>query len=326
MITNFNDISLSLAVWLVNDDYDYISQPNYISVTTLMKPLKQFIMARKVTSDDVKSDVIDYVNRALGNSIHDSIEKAWVSNYRKNLLKLGYGEKTIDRIRINPDPKEVGPDDIPVYIEQRTVREFNGYSIGGKFDLVAEGHVEDNKSTSAFNWLYGTRDDEHILQASLYRWIDSATEVPRITEDFMRVNYIFTDWQKMSARSNPNYPQLRVLHKDHILLPLNETEDYVGHKLNQIQTYLNKPESALPPCSDEDLWRSDPKYKYYTDPEKAKDPSNRSTRNFDTLSEANAYRAEKGKGVVITVPGEVKRCPFCIAYEICEQRREYFND
>lgn len=326
MITNFNNISLSLAVWLVNDDYDYVYQPNYISVTTLMKPLKQLIMSRRVKYDEQKSDVLDYVNRALGNAVHDSIEKAWVTNYRTNLEKLGYGPKTIDRIKINPDPSTVTDDDIPVYIEQRIFREFNGYTIGGKFDLVAEGHVEDNKSTSAFNWLYGTRDEEHILQTSLYRWIDSVSKTPIITEDFMRVNYVFTDWQKMSARTNPAYPQARVLHKDHELTGLPEIESWVEHKLEMLEKYAKTPQDQLPPCTDEDLWRSDPKFKYYSDPEKAKDPTARSTKNFETLADAAAFKAEKGKGVVVTVPGEVKRCPFCPAYDICNQRREYFPD
>jgi hypothetical protein len=34
----------------------------------------------------------------------------------------------------------------------------------------------------------------------------------------------------------------------------------------------------------------------------------------------------KGKGVVLEVPGEVKRCQYCRAYSVCEQRRRYFDD
>ena len=330
-ITNNSGISLSLAVWLINDNYDYAAGKEfaeYISVTTLMRPTKQIVLARRVPPELQTEDVEDYISRGLGNSIHDSIEKAWTESYQRNLKRLGIPDHVIDLVAINPsdEARLANPDMIPIYLEQRGYREIKGVTIGGKFDLVAEGHVEDNKSTSAYGWVFGTRDDENRLQGSLYRWIDAAREVPRITEDFIRVNYIFTDWQKAQARQNPKYPQKRVEHKDIKLLSLTDTELYVKAKLHDIRQNLNKPEAEMVECSDEDLWRSEPSYKYYSDPEKAKDPSARSTKNFDTLVEANAFKAEKGKGVVVTKPGEVKRCPYCPAYNICEQRKRYFND
>lgn len=328
MITNNLGISLTLAVWLISDDYDYIDKENYISVTTLMKPLRQIILANRIPKEEREEDVVDFIARGLGNSIHDSIEKAWVHNYRRNLTKLGYPESVIDSIKINPNPAEVGPNDIPVYIEQRMFREYQGFTIGGKFDLVAEGHVEDNKSTSAYGWVYGTRDEEHQLQGSLYRWIDSVAEFPMITEDFMKVNYIFTDWQKAQARSNPKYPQKRVEEKVINLLSLQESELFVSQKLDLIRMLWKTPEKDLPECTDEELWRSDPKYKYFSDPEKAKQPGARSTKNFDSHAEASRYmNGEKGgKGAIITVIGEPKRCGYCAAFDICTQKDRYFNN
>jgi hypothetical protein len=332
-ISNNHDISLLLAVWLVDDNYDYAAGAKfdkpYISVTTLMRPLKQIILGRRVSIEERAEDVEDYIARALGNSIHDSVEKAWKLNYQRNLKLLGYPQSVIDLVRINPTDEERkgNPDIIPVYLEQRGYREFGGYVIGGKFDAVADGHVEDNKSTSAFGWVYGTRDDENIQQGSLYRWIDAARPIPWITEDHMRVNYIFTDWQKAAARQNPDYPQRRVAHKDLPLLSLADTELMVRAKLHAIRTNQDKPEPQLAPCTDEELWRSTPQYRYYADPTKATDPNARSTKNFDSMADANKFMAEKGgKGIVVTKLGEVKRCPYCPAYEICEQRKSYFPD
>lgn len=332
-ITNELDISLLLAVWLIDDNYDYTSgaaasaeaEKPYISVTTLMRPLKQIILAGRVPVEKVNEDVADYVARGLGNSIHDGIEKAWTHNYQRNLAKLGVPQQVIDRVRVNPTDEErvAMPDMIPVYLEQRGFREFGGYVIGGKFDAVAEGHVEDNKSTSAYGWVFGTRDEENQLQGSLYRWIDAVREIPRITEDFMRVNYIFTDWQKVLARSNPDYPQKRVEYKDIPLLSLADTELFVRAKLAAIKANKDKPEAEIPECTDEELWRSDPAFKYYANPAKT---DGRSTKNFKSLAEANKYMAEQGKGVVKTVPGEVKRCGFCAAAPICQQRLRYFPE
>lgn len=330
-ITNNADISLLLAVWLIDDNYDYEAGASfdkpYISVTTLMRPLKQIILASRIPYEERVEDVEDYTSRGLGNSIHDSIEKAWTHNYARNLKKLGYPQAAIDAVHINPTDEErlANPDMIPIYLEQRGYREFGGYVIGGKFDAVAEGHVEDNKSTSAFGWVYGTRDDENVLQGSLYRWIDAVAPVQKITEDFMRVNYIFTDWQKAAARQNPNYPQRRVAHKDLPLLSLEDTELFVRAKIAEIKKHYSTPETDLPECTDEDLWRSAPQHRYYSDPLKATDPTAKSTKNFDSLAEANRFMAEKGgKGAVVTKPGEVKRCPFCPAFGNCEQSKRYF--
>ena len=327
-ITNNTGISLSLAVWLIDDNYDYIDQENYISVTTLMRPVKQIVLAGRVDKATQATDVSEFTARALGNAIHAAVEKAWVNSYQRSLRLLGTPQSVIDRVRINPSDEEMiqgetdGLDLIAIYLEQREYRQINGYTIGGKFDLVAEGHVEDTKSTSAYGWLFGTRDDENRLQGSLYRWIDVPRKVRRITKDYIRVNYVFTDWQKAQARQNPNYPQKRTEHKDIPLLSLQETENFIITKLDQIERYKNAPEHEMPECTDEELWRSEPQYKYYSDPTKT---DGRSTRNFDNLLEANTFMSEKGKGIVITKLGEVKRCAYCPAFDACKQKDRYHD-
>lgn len=322
-ITNNFNISLSLAVWLLHDEYDYVNEPNYISVTTLMKPLRHIILPRRIPRELVEIDVSDFIARALGHSLHDSIEKSWVKGFRRCLALLGYPEAVIDRVRINPTPEELAatPNAIPIYLEQRAKKTVtvNGktWTVGGKFDMVAEGIVHDNKSTSAYTWVYGGRDDEHQQQGSLYRWLNP----DKITEDFIRINYIFTDWQKSQAKQNPNYPQKRVESKDIVLLSEAEVQRWVEWKLQLVMKYWDAPERDIPNCTDEELWMSDPKFKYYADPAKT---SGRSTKNFDSLLEANAFKAEKGnKGIIITVPGEPKRCDYCDAFPICSQKDKY---
>ena len=331
-ITNNSDISLLLAVWLVDDNYDYaagakLDKP-YISVTTLMRPLKQIILGMRIPREEQQEDVEDYIARALGNTIHDGIEKAWTNNAQRNLKKLGYPAHIAEKVKVNPTDEErlADPEMIPVYLEQRGFREFAGYIIGGKFDAVCDGRIEDNKSTSAYGWVFGTRDEENQLQGSLYRWVDAVRPLPWVNEAYMRVNYVFTDWQKSQARQKPEYPPRRVMHKDIELLSLEETELFVRAKVHDIKKHLNTPEGQLPRCTDEELWRSDPQYRYYSDPAKATDPTAKSTKNFDDLVEANKFMAEKGKGVILTKPGEVKRCPYCPGWDICNQRKEYFPD
>ena len=116
-ITNNSDIPLALAVWAVDDEYDYQSDPNYFSVTSLLKPIRQIVLSRRVPPELQTADVEDYVASALGSSIHAGIEKAWKDNYKKNLKILGYSDKLIDRVKINPKPEELKPDIIPIYVE-----------------------------------------------------------------------------------------------------------------------------------------------------------------------------------------------------------------
>lgn len=322
MITNNTGISLAMAVWLVNDDYDYVkSKPNYISVTTLLKPLRQIVLPRRVKQEDqIPPDVVEYCSRALGNSIHDSVEKAWVKNYKTNLRKLGTPEEVIDRILVNPTEEELAAASNPivVYVEQRAFKEIAAagkiWTVGGKFDMVTDGIVQDTKTTSAYTWTSGGRDEEHQLQGSMYRWLNPE----KITEPFIRINYLFTDWQKYMARQNPKYPQQRVEHKDITLLDITETEAWVVDKLTKVAHYMEAPEDKIPLCSDEELWMSDPKFKYYADPAKV---GGRSTKNFDSLADAKVHQIEKGgKGVIITEKGEPKRCDYCDAFAVCKQK------
>ena len=120
LFTNKTDISLSLAVWLAHDEYDYINEPNYISATSLMKPLRQIILPRRIpAAERVLPDISEHIAAALGHSLHDSIEKAWVKGHRKNLAKLGIPENVINRVLINPTDEELAAvkDPIPVYLE-----------------------------------------------------------------------------------------------------------------------------------------------------------------------------------------------------------------
>lgn len=322
-ITNNTGISLALAVWLVHDEYDYSKEENYISATALMKPLRQIVLGRRVPPGSRTADVEDFIPRALGHSVHDSVEKAWVKGYKTNLAKLGYPQDVIDRILVNATPEELAaiPNAIAVYVEQRALKKVKAggitWTVGGKFDMVTEGIVQDTKTTSAYTWVYGGRDDEHQLQGSIYRWLNP----DKIYEDFIRINYIFTDWQKAQTKQNPKYPKQRVEHKDIPLLEVAATENWVVDKLTQVLKFMEVPEKDVPLCSEEDLWMSDPKFKYYANPANT---GGRSTKNFDTEREARAYQAEKaGKGIVIIEKGEPKRCDYCDAFDLCKQKDQF---
>jgi len=315
--TNTTQLPLSMAVYLATDHYDYI--PNTISATGLLRPIRQSVLNPRVPKEDAFTDVLSLVKARLGTSIHDGIEKAWMGDYKAVMASLGYPAKVIDRIKVNPSKDELGPSTIPVYMEQRLFREHMGYSLSGKFDFVADGALEDFKTTSTFTWVNGTKDADYQLQGSIYRWLDPVL----INKDHITIQFIFTDWMPGRAMQDPKYPQRQVESKNIPLLSLEETEQYITDKLTQLNKYRNTAEPDLPLCTDKELWRHPPQYKYYKNPQKMA----RSTKNFADRNEAyNRLAKDGGTGVVIEKPGEVVACKYCQAFSICSQKDQLIAD
>ena len=89
LITNDHNLSLLMAVWLLHDNYDYNDEPNYISATSLLRPIKQIILAKHVLSEEKVMDVSERISATLGNAVHDSIESVWRDpNQRTRALKM----------------------------------------------------------------------------------------------------------------------------------------------------------------------------------------------------------------------------------------------
>lgn len=319
LFSNNNNVPLPLAVWLAADDYDFIGGKNKISATSLIKPTRRYILGGRVPVAERDLDVSDFVKSRMGHAFHDSIESAWKNHYQSGLKKLGYPDKVIEAVRINLDPNNQEPNTIPVYLEQRSEREVNGFTISGKFDMAIEGELYDTKSTSVYSYILGNKDQDYIKQGSIYRWIDR----DRLTGDHIHIQHIFTDYSKAMAKSQKNYPPNILMNSTYELMSLADTESFIIDRTNEIKKFWNASDDEIPFCSDEELWRSAPKYKYFSDPTKL---DGRSTKNFDSIAEANAFRAEKGKGVVITELGKVKACGYCPAFKVCKQKDLYDHD
>lgn len=316
--TNLHEIDLSLAVWLVFDDYDFQPSDRAISATALLKPIRQIILAGRVTGEGLE-DLSQRISMRLGHAIHDSIEHAWKTGYVKALSKLNLPDKVIQRFAINPKPEDITPETIPVYIEQRGHRRIGEWIVAGKLDMSINGRLKDAKSTSVFTYIKGSKDEDYRLQLSIYKWIHS----DKVKDKEGDIQFIFTDWQKSAVNTIAGYPPIRLVSHTVSLYSDQETENWIMSKIEDLMQYKDAPQDALPRCTDEELWRSADVFKYYSDPNKT---DGRATKNFDSLIEANNYLAEKGKGVVKTVPGQVKACLYCPAFDICEQRKEYTFD
>ncbi len=317
-LTNKSNISLSMAVWLAQDDYDYVEKQNYISATSLLRSVRQLILSSRITAPTGGSvDVSSRISNRMGSAFHDAIERAWKGdNLKQSLTDLGYPRRVIEAVRINPKDSELNEDIIPVWLELRAEKEFRGWTIGGKFDMVMEYRLRDVKSTSTYTYMNKSNDEKFRLQGSIYRWLNPE----KIKHDHMYIDYLFIDWSANLAKGNKDYPQQKILEYPLELKSISETEQYVASKLAALERYKDTPEAELPECTEEELWRTEPIYKYYKNPEKR----SRSTKNFDNLSDANMQlAADGGVGIVVRVAGEVKACRYCPAFSVCTQKDKY---
>lgn len=308
---NTSGVPLSIAVFLATDNYDH--DENTISATALIKPVRQIVLSGRVPTDAALPDLTQMMASRVGSAIHDGIERSWTQNYRKAMEALGIPTRVIDQVKINPTKDQLTEDTIPVYLEQRASKQVGKWLVSGKYDFIGEGRVEDFKSTSVYTAMNNTNDEKYKLQGSIYRWLNPDI----ITQDNMAIQFIFTDWSPSAAMSTPNYPPNRFQQRIIPLLSVKETDAYVRNKLNEIEVYFDKPEAELPLCSDEDLWRSEPVFKYYKNGDAS---SKRSTKNFLTRQEAQVHMSTVGTGIVVEKPGEVKACKYCPAFSICSQK------
>lgn len=319
--SNVSEVPLALAVFLASDSYDHSDDPTEISATTLLKPLRQIILAARVPEGEGLINLADMMKSRMGTAIHDGIEKAWKTNYKLALQMLGYPMRVIERIVVNPTDAELAsnPDLIPVYLEQRLKRKLGKWVVTGKFDFIGEGRVQDFKSTSVFTYMKQTNATKYSQQGSIYRWLDPK----KIHQDEMDIHYIFTDHKAAMIRSDPNYPPRTFLKQTYPLLGLQETERFIARKLQQIEAYWDAPEEEIPLCDDEELWRSEPVFKYY----KSGDiTAKRSTKNFDTRQEAVIHMTTHGNvGAIKEVPGSVTACRYCPAFAACGQKDQLIS-
>ena len=309
--TNVSEVPLALAVFLASDYYDYDDTPHTISATTLLKPLRQIILPTRMPPGEGLVNLADMMSNRLGAAVHDAIERAWLSNHKVAMSGLGFPARVIDQVVINPTTVLEGQ--IPIYLEQRLKRKVGKWTVTGKFDFVGEGRVQDFKTASVWSYMNQVNANKQTMQGSIYRWLDPKL----ITQDEMDIHHIFMDWKAGMVKTDPNYPPQRFKKQTFPLLSEQETDRFITKQLIDIELHWDTPEDQLPLCNDEDLWRSEPVFKYYKNPAKTA----RSTKNFDNAHDARLRFIEDGSvGTVKEVPGQVTACKYCPAFTICTQK------
>lgn len=317
---NQNNIPLAMLPWYLNDTYDHSEDPKRISATSLLKPLRQHVLAKRVDSAVVELSTL--TASRIGTAIHDAIEAGWRNPeaVKAALRVANFPIKSVNKVKVNPEPGFDPAEVVPVYIEQRVEREFNGYTVSGKFDIIIDGTLGDIKNTSVYTYINQTNAEKYILQGSIYRWLNPTL----ITNETMEIYHQFTDWSAIEAQSKKDngYPETKMLTVKYKLMSLEDTEAYISERLAIIDSLEKVPQSGIPLCTDDDLWVNPSVFKYYANPDKTA----RSTKNFTDPTQAYTHMSTEGKGIVIEVKGNVKACRYCAAFPICDQAKQLINE
>ena len=153
-----------------------------------------------------------------------------------------------------------------------------------------------------------------VIQGSIYKVIHKSI----IHSDYLNIVCWFTDWKDSGTLSDPSYPKSPITTYKFLLASEEATIHAMRAFISELEKHEHTPEPDLPDCTNDELWRDPPTYKYY------KNPMNktRSTKNFDDFAEARKYFAEQGfVGELVTVEGKAMCCNYCDAAPVCSQYR-----
>lgn len=328
-------IPLQVQIWLATNTYKSSENPKSLSATAFLKSVKSLILSGRaqdmidtaVSNGDFsalqalnKPDLLGLLKSRLGTAIHDSTEHAWISNYRQAFKDLGYTDAYIDRIVLNPEPSTELPDDaIVVYTEKRLERDIGGYTVSGEADFIFNGVIQDLKTTSVYAFQYAD-DKKHTMQMSIYKWIFEGHGIK--IHDQAQINYLFTDWSKIKAESDPKYPPLATVGVEVELNDSSTVESFLSSKIAMIEELTDSPEEHMPDCTPEEVWQRESKWAYYADPAKV---GGRASRVFNSYEEAVIHKNTKNTGVIIERTGQVTFCNFCAGASLCKQKDKYIQ-
>jgi len=280
--TNNHGLPDILVQWLEYDEYDH--EDGVLSATAIMRPIRATVIMER-NKDDLEIDVTEVIASRYGTAIHDSFEKVPL----KDCIQ-----------------------------EKRLYAELDGFRISGKPDILRDlkdgrHQLLDIKSTSVWTVIYGSREHDHILQLSIYRWLAERNGY-KVTDD-AEIIYIFTDWSKSKAKKDPDYPQLRCMIKPIKLMSIQEIEDYMKERLLAIGYLVDNPDLKLPECNREELWQQDDKWAVMKRGRKT------AVKVFDNEQDALEMVAREGENThwVEHRPGKVNRCDYCPARKFCDQ-------
>lgn len=291
-ITNETGLPAAIVAAVVNDDYDR-GRSDY-TVTQLIDSPRRVRLLRD-HDDEIEVDAADMLYALWGQSTHTVLERANV----------------IDAV------------------EDRLYVEFDGVTLGGKFDTLAltdqpgYGRVlSDYKLVRTWEVINGPKEEKH-QQLNILGWM-ARKQGYRV--DRLEAVMMMRDWSPREKRRKGNdYPPHPIIRFFIPTWPDEKTEAFIRER---IALHLRAADGAIPECSDAERWYQGTKYAL------KKEKNKRAWRVFSTPEDAMTFAKNKQvvevdesgeetliDGYIIERRiGENVRCmDYCAASEVCSQ-------
>jgi len=264
-----------------DEEYDY-------SVTTIVAPIQQTILARKNKNNLVVRDVTDFFWSFLGSIAHQVLEEGW--------------HQSLNSI-----------------VEKRLYIDVLGLRISGKFDCYGNEEIRDYKSTKVYKVTKGDYEDwEKQLNVYAYFCEENGYPVKAI-----RIIALLFDWKEHEGYKK-DYPPAPI---QVIKIPFWRKErqrKYIESRVKKLLRASEMDDLTLAhtyPCSKKEMWQNVKNVSIKKKGNKV------ATRSFKTEKEAQAvfnesYKEKKGYEV-ITNYSPRKRCfKFCPVANHCPQHKQ----
>lgn len=292
--TNKYKLPTPIRLWLERDNYDY--HPGIYSATRLMKPVRMVVLEERFAKE-LEMDISDTIASRYGTALHDSLEMIEIPNALQ---------------------------------EERMFGEVGGFKVSGKPDILLKAkfgfdpltltptvtddtyELWDLKSTSVWTYIYGSRDEEHKIQLSIYKLLAEQNGFAMYHRGV--ISYLFTDWSRSRARQGGDYPPIRAAIKQIDLMDTVDTEQYITSRINLFNAHMEMAESDLPLCTRKELWQKDDKWAIMKEGRKSAvklhDNETDAKKHLETFDDKHSIEHR---------PGVVNRCDYCVVTGHCSQ-------
>jgi hypothetical protein len=224
-------LKLAIAESLNSGHPDNASEGTLASVTQLISPVQQIVLARRHPAE---KDPETCLKLFIGTAIHEHISRSIQAIHTAHMAGA--------------------------ISEQRIVGEFGGEKIGGGIDLQIElpadkWKVIDFKSTSVFTVQRMSRIDEWTEQLNIYAAL-MAQRGREVSE--LAIVTILADWSNaVLGKELRDHPQSKYPRTDSVEIPIElwsakKRTVFIEGRIAALKAALQMPDEKLPRC--EDTW------------------------------------------------------------------------
>lgn len=317
--------SQALIDALCDDDYDLTKKPDNVwSCTEIIGSAKIAVLKRRHW-DDMVVDASDRLWVMLGSAMHMVVEHKIATKTRERLSE----ERWVLRVPCVDGDWKCWFLNKGEKIENQSWYKKEDYYVSGRMDTydASEKVLEDYKFTSAWTFVFNSREDEWTAQLNMNRF---AVELAGFPVEKLRIGGLLRDWDKKKVSDDSNYPKGSIVEKDIKILSDDEVKEYIIKRVTIHAAAMDFEDDDIPECTQEERWYRGGKYALMKMGRKRAEKLFEETPDGKKEAEwmcKQMNEADKGNPFYIEPrPGEDKRChEYCDCNDFCHYFQELYG-